>query len=199
MANGHYQSLIGSLDGLGFDTGLPKVIGLASSRSGAGVSTIASNLAIEVARSGLERVLLVEANLQKPKLDRLFSVNPAPGLVQALAGDLPWDDCLQQSGIEMLQLMTAGVSGRRAAPGFRAQQFARVLDKARREFDFIVFDLPPATKISMSFKVAGLLDGILLVIEAERSQVEELQRVKRQFVHANAKLLGAVMNNCRQS
>lgn len=196
-ANDHYAALLRSLDGAGCGAGPSTVIGVASPRGGAGVSTIASNLAIEAARSGFEKVLLIDANLSRSRIHRLFSAQPMPGLAQALSGDPPVDECIQRSSIELLHVLTSGTDGREAMPRFRSQQFKNVLDVVRQEFDFVVVDLPPATRLSLTFTVAGLLDGVLLVVEAERERAENLQLVKRQFLRGNANLLGVVLNKCR--
>ena len=195
--NQHYEMLLRSLERTGFDAESPKVVGLVSCESGAGVSTVASNLAIEAAQGGAEHVLLVDANLAHPKIHRLFSIPASPGLIQAVSGDLPIEECLHGTPDDLLHVLPAGKSRRDVSTSIRTPQIRELLDTLREEFDFIVVDLAPATDLSMSFPVASLLDGVLLVVEAERNQVDSLKRMKRQFINMNANLLGAVLNKYR--
>jgi capsular exopolysaccharide synthesis family protein len=194
----HYQMLVSHLDGHGLSAQRPKVIGFVSCASGSGVSTIAANLAAEVARGGFERVLLFDANLVRPRVHKLFSVSSGPGLVQAMGGNPAVDECIQRSSVSSLHLLTSGVERRTGARRFRLRSFTRVLDEVRDHYELMVVDLPPATKLSISYMISALLDGIVLVVEAERNQVDDLQRVKRRLISANAQLLGVVLNKCRQ-
>jgi capsular exopolysaccharide synthesis family protein len=198
-ANLNFEALSGCLDGLGFDGQRPQAIGFVSPSPRAGVSTIASNFAVELAQRGSERVLLIDAHLEHPTLHRHFAVRTEPGLVQALASDLSVEECIQRTDIEMLSLLASGTSGRDAAVGMRAQEFGAALREMRNDFDSIVVDLPPAGDLSSSYTVAALLDGVVMVIEPGRESAEKLARVKRKFVQANAKLFGVVLNKCRKS
>lgn len=192
--NHDYKALLRSL---GFGADGPGVIGLTSCCAGAGVSTIASNLAIEAAHSGLERVLLIDASLMRPRIHHFFAARSAPGFVQALMGDPPVEECIQRSPVEFLHLLTAGVTGRGDPPRICLPQVRQVLDVVRNDFDFVVVDLPSAGHSTVSFDIAPLLGGLVLVVESNRHRIENLQQMKRMYVRANANLLGVVLNKCR--
>jgi capsular exopolysaccharide synthesis family protein len=192
-----YETLINSLSELGFDTRRQKLLGIVGCERRAGVSTVACNLALEVARGGSEKVLLIDANLSHPRLHQLFSAEVGPGLVNAMAQEPPVDQCIQPTDTERLHLLTSGFSARPASQRFRAARFKNVLDEVRDEYDLVIVDLPPAIKGSNAFPMATVLDGVLLIVEAERNPVDRLQWAKRQFIHANATILGVVLNKCR--
>jgi len=194
----YYDTLLGRIEGSELSSGgRPKVLGLAGCKPQDGVTTVAANLAIHAARSGYERVLLVDAHLRRPKVHQIFRADETPGMAQALAGDQPATEFVQRSPVEKLWLLTAGTNRGRAVPSRLPKYFREVFDDLSCSFEFIVVDLPPAVDLSNSFTIAGMLDGLLLVAASGRHRADALQRVKKRFLQSNANLLGLVLSRYR--
>lgn len=193
----HYLEL---LDRLGVAPGVlerPKVLGVTSCRSGEGVSTVAASLAVTAASSGHGPVLLVDANLERPTVYRLVGVKPAPGLAEALQGS-PAEPILQPSAVPGLTVLAAGAVETRPARAVAATAFAQLLQSLKNDFALVVVDMAPADRGSMAIQLAAGLDGVLLVVEAERVRGEEIRQCKDALVRARASLLGVVLNKKRR-
>ena len=193
----YYEALLRQLRETEVHTLRPlQAIGLTSCARGEGVSTVAANLALCAARSGFGPVLLVDAHVQRPAVDRFFRCNRSPGLLDALQSPSdPWD-CVQASGVEHLSLIAAGADG--ATPACDFQRLTDLLDTLKDDFRLILFDLPPAEDLSPSCALAGRLDGVLLGVEAERVREPVAQRTKARLQEAQANVLGVVFNKRRK-
>jgi capsular exopolysaccharide synthesis family protein len=195
--SGHYEALFRRLR---FTRAVvdaaPRTLGVTSCTGGEGVSTVAANLAISASRGGC-RVLLVDANTANPSVARTFHVPPRPGLADMLVGEAELEECVHATAIEALLVLPAGPRGDHDASAFDWSHLAEIIAHLKQEYELVVFDLPAADELSPCPVVASLLDGVLLVVEAERTGGEAALRVKRQLELAGAKLLGVVLNKGR--
>lgn len=194
----HYWSLLGRLGLAGGSTAITsKTLGVTSSRSGEGVSSIAASLAVTAASSGQRSVLLVDANPDRPAAHRLLGVKSSPGLAEALA-DPSSPPSIQVSPMEGLAVLAAGsgLKGRAIAPA--ASSVAGVLKSIQDSFALVVVDLPPAEQGGLTVQLAKSLDGVLFVVEAERVRGEEIRRCRDWLVQAGVCLLGVVFNKQRR-
>ncbi|MCA9246071.1 MAG: CpsD/CapB family tyrosine-protein kinase [Planctomycetales bacterium] len=191
----HYLSL---LERLGPEKNAPgfavPTVGLTSCYSGEGVSTVAANLAITAATTSNRDVLLVDANFARPSLRRAFQTPPGPGLAEILLEDRQWGSGVQPSSFPRLSLMTTGTRPADFAQAFDSDALGPVVDQLREAFDLVVFDLPPAGQVACCTRFARLLDGVLLIVEAERVRREVALRTTELLRRGNVHLLGAVMN-----
>jgi capsular exopolysaccharide synthesis family protein len=173
-----------------------QAIGLTSCLRGEGVSTVAAQLAVAAASAG-RPVLLVDVNLESPGLHRLFQLECSPGLADALREDAQLDALIQPSGLVNLSVLTAGkmeASLTRSCATGTLTALVRVL---KHDFPLVLFDLPALETGSVAIQCAGLLDGLLLVVEAERVRSEIVQREKEFLTQAGVPLVGAVLNRRR--
>ena len=172
-------------------------IGLTSCARKSGVSTVAGNLAVYAAGVLDEKVLLVDANIGHPSMQKTFDTNGSPGLAQSLSGLALAMDCVQSSRIDNLFLLTTGST----RPGhwgvFGASSIGNVLRELREAFGFIVFDCPEAHEISHCYALVAKLDGIVLVVEAEKDKTEVSQRAVQHLEQAGANVMGVVFNKRR--
>jgi len=174
-----------------------RTLGITSCRRGEGVTTVATQLAITAATSGEIPVLLVDANRNHPALHRLFPVLSTPGWGDVIGEQRCPSVAIQPSGVDRLAILPAGraMAGRGRAA--EESDLADVFKAIKAEYELIVFDLGHAGDPA-ALSLAGALEGVLLVIEAERVRWEEAERVKSLLAGARAKLLGAVLNKRRQ-
>jgi Mrp family chromosome partitioning ATPase len=146
---------------------------------------------------GLGQVVLVDANFGRPMAHRLFGVGQSPGLAEALCAgaSVPY---LRSWEVPNLAILTSGAGDASPSHVWAAPQLPEVLKTLRAEFSLVIVDLPPPDHASFVGRLAGLLDGILLVVEAERIRADAARRQKELLVRANARLLGAVLVKERQ-
>jgi capsular exopolysaccharide synthesis family protein len=194
----HYKGLVASLrQPLGEGNSKPKTVGVTCCGRGDGASTVSANLAVAAHILG-EKVVLLDAHLTRPSLDRTLSVPLSPGLGDYLDGIASVSECLHGSCVHHLTILPAGTSRGGASEIPDAANMASLLGTLRDEFGLIVVDLPPVDEIGDCQLFANQLDGVLLVVAAERVTAAEAQRAVEQLYRAGAHLLGAVLNGHRQ-
>jgi Mrp family chromosome partitioning ATPase len=174
-----------------------RALGVTACGGGAGVSTLAASLAETAASAEEGPVLLVDANLERPRAHRLLGVDPAPGLAEALADGTP-APYLQVSSVANLAVLAAGAAGARLARIWAAPALAEVFKTLRAEFSLIVVDMPPPDRASFVGRLASLLDGVLLVVEADCIRADVARRQKDLLARAKARLLGVVLTKQKQ-
>lgn len=175
-----------------------QAVGITSCTRGEGVSTVATNLAITAAVSGSAPVLLVDANVGRPALNRNFKIWNLPGLLEVLHEGADPLACLQDSAYENLYLLPAGNLKGHAGRGYDPNRVVDLLTTLRDEFSIVIFDLPAVEDLSSCFSLAGKLDGVLLVVEAERVRSHVAVKAKQMLEECHAKLIGAVFNKRRK-
>jgi len=173
------------------------LVGVTSCTRGEGVSTVASNLAAYATHVVGSAVLLLEANLENASLAERLGTPATPGLMEALANPEQWNSSLHRSQVPNVWLMPAGRVSRQTRPMASLAGAERLLATIRNRFPFVVVDLPPAPESVFGLALAECLDGVLLVLEAERMRVQVVERAKQLFTQSRVNLLGAVLNKRR--
>ncbi len=172
-------------------------LGVTSCFRGEGVTTAALHQAAAAAADPEARVLLVDGNLAFPALPRHLQLAAAPGLAECLLEGAEVDGAVQPSSLGNLWVMAAGRLRGSPARAYDSPHFAPLVKELGNQFDLVVFDLPAADRVSCVFRLAGLLDGVVLVMEAQRTSWEVARRVKEVLHCGGARLLGAVLNKSR--
>lgn len=150
----------------------PKLVAVTSCHTGAGTSTIAAGLAAALSRTGDGKVLLVDMNTRRSDHRYYFGGKHISSLVDVLQeGSTP------QPAAENLYLATVsaptGVGASRPLP----VRFHSLLPRLKHsEFDYVIFDMPPADDTSATLAIAGFVDKVFLIIEAERTSREAARR-----------------------
>jgi protein-tyrosine kinase len=191
----YYRSLAARLGQLSNSEGTAlRTIGITSSVPGEGVTTIAANLAITEAASGGKSVLLVDANEQHPCVARLFGCDEESNASAADNSEQLFDGLVEPTELEGLSIVTIGsmLAGRQAWAASR--RVREHLGQATSGHDLVIVDLPAATATSPCFEWAPLLDGVLLVLEAERASAQTALQVKRRLIESRSNLVGVVLN-----
>jgi capsular exopolysaccharide synthesis family protein len=185
-----YRKLAAALHHAQADKGL-KLIMVASANPGEGKSLTASNLALTLSVSYQRRVLLIDADLRRPSLHDIFGVPNKSGLSDGLARD-------SVEGLAVLELSTllsilpSGRPMEDPTGALTSRQMRRVLDEARAHYDWVVIDTPPVGLLSDAKLLADMVDGVVLVVEAAKSQYQDLLRAIEAI--GRGRLVGAVLN-----
>ncbi len=159
---------------------------------GDGVTTVASFLAKMMANG--RSVLLVDANLRTPALEKVLRVRSNGGFSDLLACKASLDEVINQTEIPNLSVMTSGSVSLAAPHLYRAGTFDELLASLKEKFDYVLFDAPPMSMHLDATFLASRVDGVILVVKAESTQVEEAQEVKKRLDNVEARILGVVVN-----
>ena len=171
----------------------PRSVGVTSCAHGEGASTVAANLAVAAAEICERPVLLIDLNTARPGLPALFGMTGDLGLRDALSCSHSPGECARPTRVKNLSLLAVDPTAAHQPIALESSFVNDMLQALRAEFDLIVLDLPTADS-SDCFALAGLLDGVLLVVESERTRCEVASRAKRRLTDAHANLLGVVLN-----
>ncbi len=163
-----------------------------STGPGEGKSMVAANLAISLAQAG-QRVLLVDGDMRKPKVQVMFGVTQEPGLSNLLVGKAKASDVVRKTSLSGLWVMTAGRIPPNPAELLGSQRFRDLIASVREHFTWIVIDTPPVMAVTDAALVASRA-SVLFVVGAEMTSRHAAKRALDQLEQVNAKFVGAVLN-----
>ncbi len=170
-------------------------IGIVSTRSGEGKTTLAANLAFLTAKMG-RRTLLIDGDLHSFRLTATLAPAARAGLFQALASPSERADFCTFDPVTGLRFLPAVASGRifNAAEILRSRSMERTLSAARAEFDYVFVDLPALQSDIDARAAAALFDGFVYVIESGVTRRRELREALWELEPAHNRIVGAVLN-----
>ncbi|UCC45178.1 MAG: hypothetical protein JSU65_04485, partial [Candidatus Zixiibacteriota bacterium] len=173
----------------------PYALGVVGCRRGEGVSTVTAGLAAVLSHRNQGRVLLVDANSVAPAVHRLFSVNRAPGFAETMANGRR--GVIRRVASHGFDIVPAGNMNGNMPKTFESDRFRRFLNLAGARYQMIVIDMPALFETSHCARLAGLCDGLVLVVEAERARREVARQAKRELLRWKADIVGVVLNKRR--
>ncbi len=170
-----------------------KTVAVTSSVPGEGKSVTNSNLAVACAQMG-DRVVLVDADLRRSTTHVLFGHGREPGLAEIVLDGRSWRDVARPGPVDGLSLIHAGQPVRNPAPLFATQVFSDLLDDIAREFDWVIFDVPPVLAVADAFALLSRLDAVLLLTAYRRCTADTVRSALRQLRRLDVDPLGVVLN-----
>ncbi len=176
---------------------VPKVLAITGSHDNEGVSTVAANLAATLARLDDGQVLLIDADLRHPSVHQIFESRLSPGLTDIFANGQSIEGVIAPSPVKNLHVLSAGTANGDLSEIFDSGAFTNLFKSIKKDYRFVVIDLPSVNEASWAVRLARLSDGVGLVVEAERSRWEVVQRTKELLEQSNANVLGVVINKRR--
>jgi len=158
-----------------------------------GKSTTVANLAVTMAQGG-RRTILVDCDLRRPVLHKLFDCGSEPGLTDLLLEEDGKPD-LQQTQVERLQLLTSGSLPPNPADMLGSQKMDKVIASLAGSADIVLFDAPPVIAVTDAAVLGAKVDGVLLVISAGKTRREHAERAKEMLERAKVRIVGAALTN----
>jgi polysaccharide biosynthesis transport protein len=168
----------------------PRTIAFSSANSGEGKTTVTANLGITLAHAG-RRVLLIDADLRKRRLHRIFEVNSTPGIIEALNGGSP--PAVRETKIANLFVLPSG-KGAADKMLFFSSKLHELLETLKTEFDMMLIDTPPLLQVADARLICSQADRTVLVI-AQHTPRETALLARQYLADDGSHLLGTVLNN----
>jgi tyrosine-protein kinase Etk/Wzc len=171
------------------------------------------NLALSMAQAG-NKVLLVDADLRKPNVHRVFGLQRTPGVTDYVLGNYSWrevigtisdvmlgdfelEDILKTPGMDNLHFVTAGAKPPNPTEILSSERFRDFLQEVKQVYDFIFVDAPPILPVADATEIAPWMDGVFLVYTVGRIGRGVLKRAKSNLDNVEAKVLGIILNNVK--
>lgn len=173
---------------------------ITSSLPGEGKSFVSTNLAVAYASQMNMKTLLIEADLRRPGIDRIFGLKtPGAGTVGALNDLEKWETAVVESGIPNLDLLTAGEhSTDRPAELLGSIRMNHLLKKALERYDRVVIDSPPVNSVSDALLFGSEVDNAILVADANRTPASSVKRARTLLGGSVREISGLVLNRMPQ-
>ena len=175
-------------------------VGITSPNRGEGKTLTASNLSMSLTLGYRKKTVLVDLNFQSPRVHEIFGTTPGPGLIEALEGE-PLR--VSSTRVQNLHVLTAGnvdrrrTGSRRHPVGIeRTAEFSEIIAALRREFSFVIVDMPSINNRDFPILFVDPLDGVLVVTEPGKTRRRDIARMFR-HLHRN-QVLGFIFNRVRE-
>lgn len=169
-------------------------ITVVSGGAGEGKSTTLTNLAFVCAQGGYN-VLLIDADLRRPRLHTLFETSNAVGLTNYLTTDVQLEDVVLKTPVDNLYFLPSGVLPADAAGILNSQRMSDLIDDVKSRFDLVLIDSPPILGVSDASVLANEADMTIIVVQHRKLPRQMLLRVKQAVENVGGNVLGVVLNN----
>ena len=188
-----YRNLRTNVQFLGIERKM-RSIQVTSTRPGEGKTTTAANLAVVLSQTG-STVVLVDADLRKPDLHRVFAVDGSNGLTNNLAGD-PMELTIQRI-TEQLWVIVGGPVPPNPSELLSGRRMDAFAEELARRFDYVIIDSAPLLAVSDAAALSRHVDGVLLVAQSKRVTLPQLRESLATLDRVGAPLLGIVMTRAK--
>jgi capsular exopolysaccharide synthesis family protein len=159
-----------------------------------GKTATISNLAVTFAQAG-KKVLLIDADLRKPKQHRIFQIKNLTGLTNYLSSQADLKDLEKATQIPNLYLINAGPLPPNPVELLGSERMGSLIDGMKQRFDYILFDSPPLLPVSDAVVLGPKIDGMILVIRGGKTTREALKRAKEKLDMHQIKCAGVIINS----
>jgi capsular exopolysaccharide synthesis family protein len=170
-----------------------KSIVVTSTGPGEGKTVIAANLAMTLAASG-QRVLLIDADMRRPKIHELFRSKLEPGLSNVLVGDGKASDAVKKVPVPNLWVLSAGKHSPSPSELLGSKRFREFMASLGQHFDWVVLDSPPVMAVTDASVVANLVTGVVFVVGSETTSQGAARAALDHLNAAKARYVGGILN-----
>jgi capsular exopolysaccharide synthesis family protein len=163
-------------------------------KEGEGASTMAFNFASAFAAISSGSVVLVDGNVRDPVLHYEFEVKKKEGLVDVIEGNANVEDAVMEVISKKYYFLQAGQTRKNPIALYESAEFPLLVQKLRERYDLVIFDSPSVLGSPEADLIACKMDGLILVVQANRTRWEVAGSAKRDLESAHIRVLGAILN-----
>ncbi|MBP2072758.1 MULTISPECIES: CpsD/CapB family tyrosine-protein kinase [Thermoanaerobacterium] len=175
-----------------------KSILITSSLPNEGKSTILKNLAYALAMTGV-KVIVVDCDLRNPTVHQMFKIPNMSGLTNIIVEDDRYEKyVISDKEFDNLGIITSGPIPPNPSELIGSNRMKIFLDKLKENYDYVLLDAPPVLLVTDPTVLAPVVDGVILVIQANKTEIEATKRAKEILTNVKANILGAVLNKVKE-
>ncbi len=191
-----YRSLRTSLQ-FAAATGELRTVLVSSPAAAEGKTSTVANLGVTLARAG-QRVVLVSADLRRPRLASFFGLDERVGLTSVVLGQLPIERAVREvDGVPGLSVLPCGPVPPNPAEVVGGRGVAVLLQQLGERYDMVLVDSPPVLAVTDAVVLAQRTDAVILVVATDRSKRAQLAQASERLHQVEARLAGIVLNEAR--
>lgn len=172
----------------------PKTILFTSGQPGEGKTTTAINTAISLSQLG-SSVLLIDADLRRPTVHRVFKMGQSQGLSTYLSRQVEIDPLIHKLWVPNLSVLPCGPIPPNPAELISSERMRLLLKELGQKYDHILIDSPPLINVTDPVILSTMVDGVIMVVQAGRSTRDIVRRARQELGSVGAKIFGVVLNN----
>jgi len=188
-----YRMLRTNIQFAGLDQA-PRNIVFTSTGPGEGKTTSVANFGVVAAEAG-SRVCLIDSDLRRPALHRLFGLQNGRGLSTALLHGLPLAELAQPTATPSLSVLTSGPTPPNPAELVGSKRMRELFESAATDFDLVLCDSPPVISVTDGIALSAQCDGVVLVIRVGAIAHEAIRRAVEQIEAVKSRILGVLLNS----
>ena len=188
-----YRMLRTNIQFAGLDQPVRSIV-FTSAAPGEGKTTSVANFGV-VAAEGGSRVCLIDSDLRRPTLHRVFGVTNTRGLTTALLHNLPLADVAQPTRTPSLSVVTSGPLPPNPSELVGSRRMRELIAASATDFDLVLCDSPPIISVTDGIALAAQCDGVVLVIRAGAIAHDAIRRATEQIEAVKSRVLGVLLNN----
>ncbi len=166
---------------------------MTSTTSGEGKTVTSTNSAVLFAHTGA-KVLLIDADLRKPRVHRVFAMDKEPGLTEVLTGRRDTFEMIRQTEVEGLSVLTSGSLPPNPTELLGSEKMKQIISEAAAHFDFVIVDSPPILPVSDSIVLSTMVDGVVVVVNSLTTAKQQIRVACARLKYARAKIFGVLLN-----
>ncbi len=170
-----------------------KIFAVSSANPGDGKSTTSANIAIALSQLS-NKVILIDGDMRKPVQHKIFKTKNVTGLSSVLGKMNSTRECIRQSGVENLDIMTAGPQPPNPSELLASSQMEKLIAELSEKYDYIIIDTPPVNVVTDAMSIGKYVSGILLVMRYGGTTFDEASNAIRKIEFAEMNMLGFVLN-----
>ena len=170
-----------------------KTLMIVSAVPGEGKSTVTANLAVTLADIGM-KTLLVDTDLRRPAVHKIFQLDRSPGLTSILTEDLSYQRVVKSTEIENLSLITCGELPLNPSELLGSEKMKNLLEELKTTFDIILFDIPSTLVVTDAAVLSSEIDALFLIIHVGKGRRETILQAKNLLNNVGTNILGAILN-----
>ena len=171
-----------------------KVMLVTSSVPHEGKTIVSSNLASSYSVAG-KKVLLIDADMRKPRVHKVFGLKNEKGLSTLIVGEHSREEVVNKNVYEGLDVITAGIIPPNPAELLESSRFADILKEFAEDYDVVIIDTPPLSPVSDAATIAPLTDGLILAVNINETPRDVFKSVIANISKPGITRLGVVVNN----
>jgi len=168
---------------------------ITSALRGEGKTVTTCNISLAFAQELEKKVLLIDADLRKPAVHKMFNIPKEPGLVEVLLEEVDINSIIDKPKVANLYILPSGRTPPNPSELLSSNKLKQLIQQLKQKFDYLFFDTPPIIPVTDAGVLGSQVDGSILVVRAGSTGALDVERAFSLLKEANANPVGAVLCN----